>query len=177
MTPRVPAEHRVVAVSVTTRVLVSHDAPGWLPVGGRADVVLAGAAAEVPEPTCLVRLLVTRGGRVLAVPRPDGRGLDIPTRAMVGGAPEASLRSLVVAALGDVHPTTLLGYVRNVVPTPPEDYPWPSPDAYFVVWHCALPAGVDVGGEWLDSGRAEAHLGDRHWWPLAATLVRGPTSS
>ena len=164
-------------MSVTTRVLVSHDGPGWLPLGGRADVVLAGRDAEVPDPTCLVRLLVTRGDRVLAVPRPDGRGLDIPTRAVAGGTPEESLRALAAATLGDVRPVALLGWVRNVVPTPPADYPWPSPEAHFVVWHCALPTGVDVEGEWLDPVRAEAHLGDRHWWPLAATLHRGPTMS
>jgi hypothetical protein len=121
-------------VTVDGRLLVSHDGPAWLPAGGRADVVLAGRSATLPEPTCLVRLLVTRDGQMLVVPRRDGRGLDIPTQTVVDGAADHALVSLVVATLGDVRPTALLGYVRNAVPAPSDDYPWPAPDAYFAVW-------------------------------------------
>ena len=150
------------------RALVSHaDAP-WLPKGGRADVVLADEVAELPAPTCLVRLLATRGGRVLTVPRADGGGLDIPTRRVEASTPADCLRTLVMDVLGSVQPTRLVGYVRNVVPEAPDDYPWPSPCAHFAVWHCRLPEDVEPAGVWLDAASAGTEMGARHWWPLAA---------
>src|SRR5512144_81268 len=98
----------------------------------------------------MVRLLATRDRRVLTVARADGGGLDIPTLHVADGVAEACLQTLQLRTLGSVHPTTLLGYVRNVVHEAPDDYPWPLPDAYFVVWHCQLPADVDAEGVWLD---------------------------
>jgi hypothetical protein len=134
--------------------------------------VALGPSAALPEPTCLVRLLVTQDGRMLVVPRGDGRGMDIPTRAVGGGAVHRVLDSLVVDVLGDVRRTVLLGYVRNVVREPPDDYPWPAPDAYFAVWHCPLSADGEPEGEWLDPVGAAIELGERHWWPLAAQVLR-----
>lgn len=66
----------------TDVVLFSHPDAAWLPEDGRADVVLAGAHSVPPDPTCVVRLLVTHGGKVLTVDRADGKGLDIPTMAV-----------------------------------------------------------------------------------------------
>jgi hypothetical protein len=149
-------------------VLVSHQSAAWLPDGGRADVVLAGVGAVVPSPICLVRLLVTRGSRILVEARSDGRGLDIPSRRVRDGEWQGPVEDLLGQTAGrDRHPR-LLGYVRNHVAGAPEDYPWPSPDAYFAVWHCLLPAHEDAPGMWLDAAEAEAELCDRHWWPLAA---------
>ena len=70
--------------------------------------------------------------------------------------------------LGSVQPTRLVGYVRNVVPEAPDDYPWPSPCAHFAVWHCRLPEDVEPAGVWLDAASAGTEMGARHWWPLAA---------
>lgn len=70
-------------------------------------------------------------------------------------------------------PTTLLGYVRNVVTAPDSTYEWPTPEAHFVVWHCPVPQEHPVGGTWLGWAGAEAELGQRHWWPLAAHLRDG----
>lgn len=151
---------------------MSNPQPSWLPVGGRADVVLAEADAVPPRPTCLVRLLVMRERKVLAVHRADGRGLDIPTLLVEDGAVDDSLQALVVRVLGKEHPTELLGYVRNTVPGSPADYPWPSPQAHFAVWHCASPIDREIRGVWLEMSEAEALLGDRHWWPLAAHARR-----
>lgn len=146
--------------------LVSHEAAAWLPDDGRADVVLAGVPAVTPSPICLVRLLVTRGSRILVEARPDGRGLDIPTRRVRDGEWEKPVEDLRRTGNRDRH-SRLLGYVRNNVPGAPKDYPWPSPHAYFAVWHSLLPAHRDAPGLWLDEADAEAELGERHWWPLA----------
>jgi hypothetical protein len=156
------------------RVFFSHKDAAWLPDGGRADVVLAGTDSAPPSPTCVVRLLATRDGNVFTVQRADGKGLDIPTMSVSDGAVDESLEMLMVRVLGSVQPSKLLGYVRNVVPGAPDDYPWPVPHAHFAVWHCAMPAGCDPQGVWLDSVEAERHLADRHWWPLAAHTPEGP---
>ena len=153
------------------RVLVSHLDAAWLPKGGRADVVLADGDAAVPTPVCLVRLLVTRAGRMLTLPRSDGGGLDIPTARVERGAHVDCLRSLMIRVLGSLHPTTLLGYVQNVVPDAPDDYPWPSPRAYFAVWLCQLPEDFEPDGVWLHATAAETELSARHWWPLAAHVA------
>jgi hypothetical protein len=97
--------------------------------------------------------------------------MDIPTRAVGGGAVHRVLDSLVIDVLGDVRRTVLLGYVRNVVREPPGDYPWPAPDACFAVWHCPLSAAGEPEGEWLHPVGAAIELGERHWWPLAAQLL------
>lgn len=159
----------VCAMSAQERVLVSHQDAEWLPAQGRADVVLAGGSDVAPAPVCLVRLLVTRGDHILVEARPDGRGLDIPTRAVRDGAWEEALEDLLRRTVPDgCRRPRLLGYVRNDVPGAPDGYPWPTPHAHFVVWHCRLPADRDAAGAWLDTVRAEAELRERHWWPLAA---------
>lgn len=158
------------------------DAP-WLPPGGRADVVLAGAGEDPPEPTCLVRLLVVHDGRVLVSPRGDSGGLDIPTRRVGDESPDVALRALAAETPASVGEPALLGYVRNVVPTPADGYPWPVPEAHFAVWVSDLGAGegrrTQAAG-WLDRHEAEEHLGERHWWPLAVAYLAGrggPTPS
>lgn len=119
----------------------------------------------MPTPVCLVRLAVTRDGRVLSVPRAGG-GLDLPTEPVRGGDHAVALRTL----LDRERPASPLGFVRNLVPAPPEDYPWPSPEAHFVVWRCRLRDGLEPSGAWLDAPSAAAELGSRHWWPLVAQL-------
>lgn len=108
---------------------------------------------------------------MLVVARPDGGGMDIPTLSVADDVPELALEALLVEVLGDVRPATLLGYVRNVVNDAPGDYPWPAPDAYFVVWHCREAADVHANGVWLDRGQAKAQLRNRHWWPLGAYVA------
>lgn len=155
-------------MSTSERVLVSHQDAAWLPAQGRADVVLAGVPAVAPSPICLVRLLVTRGNSILVEARSDGRGLDIPTREVRDGAWEEPVENLLRQTVPSKSHARLLGYVCNVVPRAPKDYPWPTPTAYFAVWHCPLPAHRDAQGMWLDLSKAEAELGQRHWWPMAA---------
>lgn len=156
----------------TERILLRHRDAAWLP-GGDADVVLAGPGSVPPSPTCVVRLLVTRGRWALTVQRDDGSGLDIPSLSVSDGEVDRTLRELMIRWLGTTQPARLLGYVRNVVEGAPDGYPWPLPHAHFAVWHCALPADRDLGGTWLDACRAEAHLGHRHWWPLTEHIPWG----
>lgn len=163
--------HYVGGVSTSERVLVSHDRAAWLPEGGRADVVLAGVPAVVPSPICLVRLLVTLRNRILVVPRPDGRGLDLPTRRVEGAGWDEAVGALVRQAVDGDHPARLLGYVRNTVPGAPAGYPWSVPYAHFAVWHLPLPDDRSTPGTWLGAAEAEVELGRRHWWPLVAHVT------
>ncbi|MBO3089149.1 NUDIX hydrolase [Cellulomonas dongxiuzhuiae] len=142
--------------------------PSWLPAGSRADVMLGEPPAD--EPTGLVRLMVLRGNEFFCMMRePDGR-LDIPTRHVAEGEdPHDTAHALASVVLGPDAEVRPWGYVRNFVPTPSNDYPWPSPVACFTVWRPMSGAPV-VPGLWC----ARIELGTRHWWPLAEQAARGP---
>ncbi len=58
---------------------------------------------------------------------------------------------------------TFVGAVRNVVESPQDGYPWPTPHAYFGVW--TSEAAPVVEGAWVGVG-GESPLRDRHWFPL-----------
>lgn len=169
------------------RVVQSVPAAPWLPPGSRADVI-ASRLERAPANTVLVRLAVLRGRNLLAVARSDG-GLDLPSRTVgdvqVSGA-LAQLQECVLGAPGRATPR-LLGYVRNTVPSPGPDYPWPAPQACFAVFLARDPArghpgdaedelGGDVvaqrlGARWLAPDRARAALSGLHWWPLLADVL------
>lgn len=153
-------------------VLTSTPDARWLPPGGRADVVLAAPGDPLPEPTAMVRLLVTCGSRLLLAARSGGRpGLDLPTTVVrPGEEPGAALERLGTEVLGRSAPTALLGYVRNVVPRGAGDYPWPVPLAHFCVHHAEIDEGRTAGGTWLERDAAHADLAERHWWPLLGAL-------
>jgi hypothetical protein len=160
-------------------VIARHEPCTWLPKGGRAEVVLAGGS-EAPGPTPVARLLVTAGDHVLVVPRPDGRGPDLPTAPVpADGATDvaadvaSSLRQLTSSVVEGAPTPRLVGFVRNTVPNAPADYPWPAPVAHFAVWHIDSGKGRERRGRWLDPAEAERQLSDRHWWPLAARAGRG----
>ena len=143
----------------------------WLPPGSRADVI-ASRQEEAPANTVVVRLALVRGSDLLVVERSDGRW-DLPTRAVGDLSPVAALSSLVDDLVGSptaVSPT-LLGYVRNTVPSPDADYPWPVPKACFAVYTDRLAPGDETShGTWLAPDRAETELSQRHWWPLIEYL-------
>ena len=143
--------------------------PGWLPPGSRADVV-ASRQEDAPAQTVVVRLAVLGhdGGpaRLLVTPRRDRPGtLDLPFATVGDRSTGEALLDL--RRSHGVEEPRLHGYVRNTVPRPTPDYPWPAPRACFAVW--AVHAEGHAGeGVWLDHARASAELGDRHWWPLFA---------
>lgn len=150
------------------RVLASHPDAPWLPAGGSAHVVLAAAESPIPAPICMVRLLATRGRDILTVTRDDGRGVDIPSVRVGSSQVQERLEALMLDCLGALQPVALVGYVRNVVTEPTEDYPWPVPDAYFAVWHSEVGEVRLDRGQWTAALSAESGLEARHWWPLAA---------
>ena len=153
-------------VPSTEVVIARHDPCAWLPEGGLAEVVWANGSA-VPHPTPVARVLITEGDAILAVERDDGRGLDIPTAAVTSDL-RTTLQGLMSSVLSDGEVALrLLGFVRNTVPAGPGSYPWPRPIAHFAVWHCRVNNGARRRGRWLDRDEAQAHLGMRHWWPLA----------
>lgn len=141
------------------------DAP-WLPPGSRADVI-ASRQEDPPANTVLVRLALRRRGDLLLVER-DG-GWDLPSRTVDGTGVRAALDGLTADLMGaaDALAPRLLGYVRNTVPTPGDDYPWPAPKACFAVYTDELMPSVDTDrGTWFGLGDAARAAGERHWWPL-----------
>jgi hypothetical protein len=141
----------------------------WLPPGSRADVI-ASRQDEAPANTVVVRLALRRGSDILVVERTDG-GWDLPSRPVGDGTPLHALGELVrdlMGGSGRLTPT-LLGYVRNTVPLPTPDYPWPAPKACFAVYTHRLIEADDAGyGTWWPLADPSSDLSQRHWWPLLA---------
>lgn len=140
---------------------VTRDA-GWLPAGGRAEVVLAKGP---PRPMSVVRLLIVRGGTVFCVPRGDRSILDLPMDATDPSDEDGAhaIRALADTIVGGDADVRFLGAVRNVVGVDDARYTWPRPYAHFGVW-VADDAPI-VEGEWV-SVTEGSPLADRHWFPL-----------
>lgn len=153
------------------RVVMSTPDASWLPPGGRADVI-ASRQDNPPPNTVMVRAVVRGSRGLLVVERPDGRGLDLPSRAVAAGeTAEDAFRGLYADLGVSADGASLLGYVRNVVRAPDADYPWPVPNACFALF--AVLSRDSVAGSWCPAGRQEAELGKRHWWPLVDPDAQG----
>lgn len=145
--------------------LVVHDvaSPAWLPAGSAAQVI---TRSTPPHPMCLVRLLMRCGDHVFCVPR-DGNGkLDLPTRRAQEGDEDGTATIVELSelfALSKRSPV-FIGAVRNIVSSPSETYPWPTPHAYFGVW--TIQAEPILSGSWVKIGTPDSPLVDRHWHPL-----------
>jgi hypothetical protein len=66
---------------------------------------------------------------------------------------------------------TLLGYARNTVWDPePDGYPWPVPQASFVVFGCSAGHRARLADDltWGDPHVVERECRTRHWWPIYA---------
>ncbi|WP_344137986.1 DUF4031 domain-containing protein [Pedococcus bigeumensis] len=154
---------------------VVHAVPGapWLPPGSRADVI-ASRQDEAPANTVVVRLAVLSRADLLLVVRPDG-GWDLPSRHVGADTPAGAVGELARDLLGGsgwIAPT-LLGYVRNTVPAPTGDYPWPAPKACFAVFAHRLGGRDDARpGTWRPLAEATDALTERHWWPLLEHVER-----
>ncbi|WP_239066156.1 NUDIX hydrolase [Microbacterium hibisci] len=159
-----PAADQVVDVE---RILAESAHPAWLPSGSRVEIV---QRREPPQPMSLVRLLLRLGDDVFCVPRADSGKLDLPTRATAEGPADgsAAIAALSEAVTGSRVRPVFVGAVRNIVPDPPATYPWPAPCAHFGVWSTDEPPVVD--GTWVDVGRGDSLLRDRHWFPLVRAV-------
>lgn len=156
------------------RVVQSTPGAPWLPPGSRADVI--ASRQDNPPPNTVVVRVVARAedGALLVVERADGRGLDLPTQTVAaGGEVEATLQALCGDLGLSSDGAALLGYVRNVVPHPDADYPWPTPNACFAVFTVAPDSSVTATATWLPAEKHAAQLGERHWWPLVDPELRG----
>ncbi|WP_406832359.1 DUF4031 domain-containing protein [Pedococcus sp. KACC 23699] len=158
---------------------VIHSVPeaSWLPPGSRADVI-SSRQAEPPASTVVVRLALVRGPELLVLQRLTG-GLDLPSAPVGALSPQDALGRLLAVVAGQGHrlDPELLGYVRNTVPVPDADYPWPAPKACFALWHAELGTRDDLGtgvGRWVRRDEAAEDLGERHWWPLVTHLQEFP---
>ena len=151
---------RTVGAVVDSLLLRARPDPAWLPRGSRADVMLGEPPDD--EPTGLVRLLVVRRAEIFCLPRTEDGRLDLPTRRVSAGEhPRRAVEALAALVLGAGTAVRPSGYVRNLVPSPASDYPWPAPVACFSVWRSSGIPVVD--GVWC----SRTELGERHWWPLA----------
>lgn len=127
--------------------------------GSSADV-WAGENCAPAEPAIIVRPLLTKrgsSGRPEFFCVPTGRGLDLPTRFLGAGderaLPSEGLALVADDVLGDSEVSTrCVGYVRNVVPTPTDDYSHPTPWAHVPVFVAVGAAQPVVDGEWITLG-------------------------
>jgi hypothetical protein len=152
------------------RVVASVPGATWLPPGSRADVI-ASRQAQPPTSTVVVRLALWRGDELLVVDRLGGGGPDLPSAPVGERETGAVLDHLHAVVMGGPLPgtTTLLGYVRNTVPQPDADYPWPVPTAAFAVWTDEVDPGArPLAGRWVLPADVQDDLSNRHWWPLVA---------
>ncbi|MFB2555590.1 NUDIX hydrolase [Herbiconiux liangxiaofengii] len=144
-----------------TVIHVTPDA-AWLPPGGRAEVI---RRSTPPTPLCVVRLLLRQADRVFCIPRADTGRLDLPLRSVEPDDPGGMLgiTSLAEQLTGDGSHLVFVGAVRNVVASPQDGYPWPTPHAHFGVWTSENPPIVE--GTWVGI-TGGSPLRDRHWFPL-----------
>ena len=155
------------------RLIATTQEAAWLPPGSSAEV-WAGEDCAVAEPAIIVRLLLTKrgsSGRPEFFCLPTAKGLDLPTRFLGSGheraLPSEGLALLADDVLGNSEVATrCAGYVRNVVPTPTDDYPHPTPWAHVPVFLVVGAAEPVVAGEWITLNRARVELTTRHWWPI-----------
>ena len=118
----------------------------------------------------LVRLMLRREDEIFCVPRSDTGKLDLPTRSTSRGDIDGAkaIAALAEAVTGSTGPPLFLGAVRNIVPAPPDTYPWPAPRAHFGIW--LMDAAPVLDGSWINLVRPDSLLRDRHWYPLVQTF-------
>ncbi|MBM2615935.1 hypothetical protein JIG36_10240 [Actinoplanes sp. LDG1-06] len=160
------------AVMDFPRLIGSLPGAPWLPPGSSAEF-WAGDDLDIPRPTPIVRLLVTRGGKEFYCV-PTANGLDLPTLFL--GTPEGwrlpvdGVAELCRRILGAPAETRCIGYVRNIVPEPDESYTLPVPVVNILVFTPRDPTLEPVAGDgtWV----TEAPDG-RHWWPVVREALLG----
>lgn len=154
------------------KIATTLDAP-WLPPGSSAEVWV-GHNCQVAEPVIVTRLLLVRRSpsavlEFFCVPTP--RGPNLPTRYLWADHADRTLPNGATDLMQDVFgrtdlTTRCVGFIRNVVPTPDADYPYPSPWAHVPVLLVTDAAPPIVKGDWLSASRGRAELSERHWWRI-----------
>ncbi|WP_218713408.1 hypothetical protein [Arthrobacter sp. BF1] len=145
----------------------------WLPQGSSAETWV-GHDCQVREPVIVTRLLIVRrnSGSALeffCVPSP--KGANLPTRYLLADHAEESSLDGTAKLIREIFGHTALatrcvGFIRNVVPSPDENYKYPSPWAHIPVHLVLSSAEPAVAGEWFDLNRGHAELSQQHWWRI-----------
>lgn len=182
--PPVRRRHVVGAIAYSGRVpdeliAATADAP-WLPAGSTAEVWRTDGT--LPEPAIIVRLLLLseETDRFFCVG--TDRGLDLPTLFLGRGERGCDgwdtladgLVRLTTWVLGRPVETRCIGYVRNVVPNPDDDYRYPTPYAHVPVVVPATPAEPVLAGSWTSLAQGRESLTVRHWWPIVERALTAP---
>jgi hypothetical protein len=108
----------------------------------------------------LVRLMLRREDEIFCVPRSDTGKLDLPTRSTSRGDIDGAkaIAALAEAVTGSTGLPLPFGAVRNIVPAPPDTYPWPAPRAHFGIW--LIDAAPVLDGSWINLVRPDSLLRD-----------------
>jgi hypothetical protein len=153
------------------RVVLSRRDAEWMPPPNRFDVIVS-TQPHAPPATVLVRLLVVGPDDAVALAHRRDGGLDLPAETVdEGGSPAGALAALVARTVSGATSPTLVGYARNTVLHPdPPGYPWPVPQASFVVFRCTAGPRSLVSPElgWRAPHVVEQECRGRHWWPIYA---------
>ena len=127
------------------RVVLTRWDAHWIPPPNRFDVIVS-TQPHPPPATVVVRLLVLGPRGTVALARRRGGGLDLPAAPVGDKAPSLALAALAGRTVSGASLPTLLGYARNTVWDPePDGYPWPVPQASFVVFGCSAGAPRTAG--------------------------------
>jgi Protein of unknown function (DUF4031) len=151
------------------RVILSRRDAEWMPPPNRFDVIVS-TQPHPPPVTVRVRLLVVGPRASVALAHRGDGGLDLPVATVADGeSPVRALAALAERTVSGATPPTLIGYARNTVLHPdPTGYPWPVPQAAFVVFRCTAGSRslVDRDLVWQEPQVVERECRTRHWWPL-----------
>jgi hypothetical protein len=153
------------------RVVLTRRDADWMPPPNRFDVIVS-TQPHPPPATVVVRLLVLGPRAAVALAPRRGGGLDLPAAPVGDGVtPSQALAALAGRTVSGASPPTLLGYARNTVWGPePNGYPWPVPQASFVVFGCSAGHRARLADDltWGDPHVVERECRTRHWWPIYA---------
>jgi len=153
------------------RVVLTRRDAHWIPPPNRFDVIVS-TQPHAPPATVVVRLLILGPRADVALAPRRGGGLDLPAAPVGDGAtPSQALAALARRTVSGASPPTLLGYARNTVwAREPDGYPWPVPQASFVVFGCSAGHRARLADDltWGDPHVVERECRARHWWPIYA---------
>ena len=151
------------------RVVLTHWDAHWIPSPNRFDVIVS-TQPHPPPATVVVRLLVLGPRGTVALARRRGGGLDLPAAPVGERAPSLALAALAGRTVSGrpCPPCSATRATRSG--TRSRGYPWPVPQASFVVFGCSAGHRARLADDltWGDPQVVERECRTRHWWPIYA---------